>query len=121
MDSSCAIQRIMFATPRGAIAMDECRLCFNSSQSEFWNEPLFESRHFFVVPSLGALVEGWLLLVPKDHFICIGELPESMIAEMESVQTTVTSFLTECYGHATIFEHGPHTDKLQIGCGVDHA
>jgi ATP adenylyltransferase len=101
--------------------MHKCRLCFDSLQANVWNEPLFESEHFIVLPSLGALVEGWLLLVPKDHFICIGALPESVIAEMEGIKAVVTSFLTECYGDLSVFEHGPHVEKLQIGCGVDHA
>lgn len=101
--------------------MDKCRLCFNSLQPNVWNEPLFESEHFVVLPSLGALVEGWLLLVPKNHFICIGALPESVIAEMEGIKAVVSSFLTECYGKFSVFEHGPHVEKLQIGCGVDHA
>jgi hypothetical protein len=37
-----------------------------------WNEFLIETENFAVVPSLGALVEGWLLMVPKEHYISMG-------------------------------------------------
>jgi ATP adenylyltransferase len=101
--------------------MKNCRLCSKFRDREYWNEPLFESPNFIVLPSLGALVEGWLLLLPKDHFICAGALPEHLVPEMEKLKMTVLSLLRRRYGKALAFEHGPHTANLQLGCGVDHA
>ena len=69
--------------------MTNCRLCsdlLRQDTVEDWDEPLFESPNFVVLPSLGALVEGWLLLVPKKHFICMGELPDSVANEMQEVK-----------------------------------
>jgi len=102
--------------------MTSCRLCSEILiQGPVWNEPLFESPNFVILPSLGALVEGWLLLVPKKHFLCMGALTDSMAAEMHEMKHFLCSFLKQCYGQACAFEHGPSRANLSVGCGVDHA
>jgi ATP adenylyltransferase len=104
--------------------MTNCRLCsdlLRQGTVEDWNEPLFESPNFVVLPSLGALVEGWLLLVPKKHFICMGELPDSVANEMQEVKHVLCSVLQQYYGQVSAFEHGPSRPNCMIGCGVDHA
>lgn len=104
--------------------MTNCRLCSNSlihSANEFWNVPLLDSPNFIVLPSLGALVEGWVLLVPKEHFICMGELPRSLTAELQELKHHICSALYQSYGRVCVFEHGPSQPNLRVGCGVDHA
>ena len=86
-----------------------------------WNEPLFESANFVVFPSLGALVEGWLLIVPKQHFVSIGALPDSLINELQRVRNVLIPVLQECYGAVCVMEHGPSVANHDVGCGVDHA
>jgi diadenosine tetraphosphate (Ap4A) HIT family hydrolase len=110
--------------PKGGTNMTNCRLCSNNlihDPSEVWNVPLLESPNFIVLPSLGALVEGWLLLVPKEHFICMGELPRSLAAELQELKHRLCSALYQFYGHVCVFEHGPSQPNLRVGCGVDHA
>ena len=81
--------------------MNPCNLCLESASrvvGQPWNDPLFETRNFAALPSVGALVEGWLLLVPKRHFISFGALPDSMLGEMQAFKELVCSVLTACYG-----------------------
>ncbi len=104
--------------------MNVCKLCLESTSDEVtqpWNVPLFESENFVALPSLGALVEGWLLLAPKRHIISLGALPESMFAEMQEFKEFLCSVLNACYGAVTAFEHGPSAGRREVGCGVDHA
>ena len=106
--------------------MTKCRLCLgvrgsSSLPGPEWNTPLFESPNFVALPSLGALVEGWLLLVPKQHFIAMGALPESLCDEMTAMKQLLWSALQECYGTSCAFEHGPSASLRDVGCGVDHA
>jgi ATP adenylyltransferase len=104
--------------------MKSCRLCFEDSKQDTfakWNEPLFESPNFIVLPSLGALVEGWLLIAPKKHFICMGALPDSLIEEMNGIKRILCSALQGYYGQVCAFEHGPSRPSCEVGCGVDHA
>lgn len=65
--------------------MNTCKLCLESSEvvRQPWNDPLFETQNFIALPSVGALLEGWLLLVPKRHFILLGALPDLMLVEMQ--------------------------------------
>jgi ATP adenylyltransferase len=101
-----------------------CRLCSElklNNPKNFWNVPLFESQNFVVLPSLGAIVEGWLLIVPKTHFICIGEMSDLLISEMIELKEKMCGILEENFGPVVSFEHGPNKIACQIGCGVDHA
>ena len=104
--------------------MNRCNLCFGPTSRVFgqpWNEPLFETRNFVALPSIGALVEGWLLLVPKRHFVSLGALPDSMFSEMQDFKELLCSVLMASYGRVCAFEHGPSADRRAVGCGVDHA
>lgn len=104
--------------------MTSCRICYDllyQDAAQTWNEPLFKTQNFVVLPSLGALVEGWLLLIPKEHFICMGALPDSIVDEMQEIKQTICSTLLKSYGQVCVFEHGPSKAKLSVGCGVDHA
>jgi diadenosine tetraphosphate (Ap4A) HIT family hydrolase len=104
--------------------MKDCRLCSQLAPQETareWNRPLFESLNFVALPSVGALVEGWLLLVPKRHFISLGGLPGSLLAEFGEFKELLCSVLGQCYGTVSAFEHGPTAAGRALGCGVDHA
>ncbi|MDQ1405963.1 MAG: hypothetical protein QOG55_1592 [Acidobacteriaceae bacterium] len=104
--------------------MSDCCLCSiltSGSRSELWDEPIFESRNFVVIPSLGSLVEGWVLLVPKQHFISMGALSTSLGAELCQLKIQVVKLLSRKYGEMCAFEHGPSAANHEIGCGVDHA
>jgi ATP adenylyltransferase len=101
--------------------MNTCRLCLNSVNTEAYNLPLFENNNFSVLPSMGALVEGWLLLLPKKHFICVGALPESLALEFQQLKDVAAAFIQDVYGGVSVFEHGPHRHNRKVGCGVDHA
>ncbi|HET6843293.1 MAG TPA: hypothetical protein VFK06_16690 [Candidatus Angelobacter sp.] len=104
--------------------MTNCCLCSNFASdllAEPWNRPLFASTNFVVLPSLGSLVEGWVLIVPKEHFICIGALPAELVAEMNHLKSQVCSVLGSIYGELCAFEHGPKANARNVGCGVDHA
>jgi ATP adenylyltransferase len=103
--------------------MNGCSFCMLTVRkgAEDWNQPLLESDHFMVLPSLGALVEGWLLIVPKSHLISMGELSKALESEFLALKCEVVQLVENLYGSAATFEHGPSATKHQVGCGVDHA
>jgi len=106
------------------LAMSTCKLCIeleSHASVKVWNQPLFESPNFVALPSLGALVEGWLLLVPKRHFLSFGAIPSSMHAEINEFKGFLCSMLGQCFGTVASFEHGPSMASRTVGCGVDHA
>jgi diadenosine tetraphosphate (Ap4A) HIT family hydrolase len=87
----------------------------------YFDKFLFESENFAVFSSLGALIEGWLLIVPKNHALCLGAIGRDLHLEMDELRRQVSLALEECYGAVTVFEHGPAEPCHQVGCGVDHA
>lgn len=90
-------------------------------QSNLWNTPLLETKHFIVVPSIGAIVEGWLLIAPKEKALCFGAIEPILKIEFLELKERVQLSLTKTYGPVAIFEHGPSQTKSKVGCGVDHA
>ena len=100
--------------------MRPCQFCSNGS-TEVWNVPLVGSANFVVLPSLGALVEGWVLVVPKEHFLSLAALPDSLIPEMRDLRRMLCERLQRIYGPVAAFEHGPAGKQCTVGCGVDHA
>jgi ATP adenylyltransferase len=103
--------------------MMACKICSDlcSKEPAFWNVPLFESANFRVLPSLGALVEGWLLLLPKQHVVSMGALDDELVAEMQHVKNLLVSPMERAYSSVCAFEHGPSKANSLLGCGVDHA
>jgi ATP adenylyltransferase len=105
--------------------MIDCKLCAEmglKAGREPWNEPLIETENFVVIPSLGALVEGWVLVVPKQHQISMGALPIELRTEAEEVECRTRAVLGWRYEKPIVgFEHGPSAEQHGTGCGVDHA
>jgi ATP adenylyltransferase len=105
--------------------MDNCVFCSQLREAAGrapWNVPILETENFVVVPSLGALVDGWSLLLPKAHFLSMGALPQSLQTEAVFLQRQIEERLRSTFGQSlTIFEHGPSAGKHNTGCGVDHA
>lgn len=103
-----------------------CQLCHIAASPEIaearWNRPLITTSSFLVVPSLGALVEGWLLILPRTHRLSMAQLSPKELVELRVLAEDLARQLQSMYGLPTVmFEHGAHADGQPIGCSVDHA
>jgi len=101
-----------------------CENLFSPSRGSGWDSHdriLFQSEHFVAVPTIGSLVEGWLLIVTKHHHLCMGELAADRFDELDQFKLEVARSVERNYGPVAIFEHGPSLPKQGVGCGVDHA
>jgi len=98
-------------------------ICNKKFQEDtFQNKTLFESDNFRVIPSLGAMVEGWILLIPKDHYISFSEMDDVRLKEAEMMCDKVYSLLEGLYQSKIVsFENGASSRNNKIGCGVDYA
>lgn len=107
--------------------MRQCAYCQNilsSSGSPFrqpWDMILHETPSYVVVPTLGAFVEGWVLIVSKRHVPAMGALMLDELQELSRLMTEVRATMKSTYGSAAVFEHGPVCGGTPFGCGVDHA
>jgi ATP adenylyltransferase len=87
-----------------------------------WNKPILESEHFFAVPSLGAIVPGWILVVPKRHRLSLRECRANEWSDLNFMVDTLCPILAFRYQSGLVqFEHGPSAISSAVGCGIDHA
>ncbi len=82
---------------------------------------LIETGGFFVVPSLGALVPGHVLILPKRHYYSVGEIADTDLAQFELLTQRVQSLLLRLYGSCSSFEHGCVEGVGKAGACIDHA
>ncbi len=93
----------------------------HAKPDEPWDEVLFESANFVAMPTRGSLIEGWLLVVPREHHYCVGSFSPDLLSEFQSFRREVQHILESIYGPVIAFEHGAIGSGRPVGCGVDHA
>lgn len=70
--------------------------------------------------SLGAIVEGYSIVVSKEHHSCCAALPAALGAEFEAAISAVAGAQLELYGSSTYYEHGRTGTCLPGGEGEHH-
>jgi ATP adenylyltransferase len=105
--------------------LDACNFCskfgLHRAGTEPYDQILFESSNFVAVPTRGSIIPGWILIIPRAHFLCVGALSCELMREFISFREMVASALHAAFGPVAFFEHGPVMPCTSIGCGVDHA
>lgn len=81
---------------------------------------IFETANFVVLPTIGALVAGWLLIVSKKHYRAAAVLPIEQLEELEILMSEVEAYLTVFFRQPVVFfEHGPG-ERNSGGACIDH-
>lgn len=83
---------------------------------------VYQTDHFIVIPTLGALVEGYLLVLSKAHYESIRQIPKEFFSEFDEVVDKVKSVIRSTYGKDSVcFEHGAASCSNKFGGCIDHA
>lgn len=100
-----------------------CRFCeqiaASGGPSDDW-AVVAETEHLLAVPSVGALVPGWLLVLPKDHHLNFASAVGAS-STIESELAVIAADWENRFGPLTWFEHGPKDAGSDVGCSIDHA
>lgn len=80
---------------------------------------LSSSENFVVMPSLGQIAEGHLLITPVKHYLALADVPQANRSELDVLLNKVQITLREAYGDCVCFEHGVRSPSG--GCGISHA
>lgn len=67
---------------------------------------LKETSNFLVAADHAPLVEGHLLIIPKQHYTCYGSVPPELDAELFALKREVQRFLARYYAPVVFWEHG---------------
>lgn len=82
---------------------------YNSETTEV-DMIVYESRNFIVVPELGSIKPGYLMIVPKKHdYLSVAQIPKRYMAEYAQVCEDVEVLLKGAFGKdkpVVFFEHG---------------
>src|SRR6266513_2133454 len=81
---------------------------------------LLATDNFRVFPSIGQIVEGYLLIVPLHHYCALDELSTRLADELAAICERARSIVSQNYGPCISFEHGAR-GPANGGCGIYHA
>lgn len=82
---------------------------------------LAEIHDCIIVPSLGSIVPGWLLLIPKEWHLNFADWERGRDRTAVSIIYDYLSSRNILPQRLIWFEHGAHESNSAIGCGVEHA
>ena len=88
-----------------------CRFC-NPPEPE---RILYETDNFYVMVSLGPIIEGYLLIVTKEHIGACLNIPDNLFEEFLFIKKKVKRVLLNVYGACLFFEHGKIGTSLTMG------
>jgi diadenosine tetraphosphate (Ap4A) HIT family hydrolase len=80
-----------------------CAFC---QRSAFANQILKETPAFRIIADHAPLVPGHLLIVPRNHYTCYGDVPASMDDELLALKQEVQHFFLRYYEPTVFWEHG---------------
>lgn len=83
------------------------------------DEPIAENREFIACASIGAMVEGWTLIISKDHRYSMKSFYQNPM--LSNITKQISKTLNNTYGSVIAFEHGATRKGSRTGCGIDHA
>ncbi|RPI18651.1 MAG: hypothetical protein EHM58_04915 [Ignavibacteriae bacterium] len=102
--------------------LNNCRFCDILSGVYTYREidqPIISNKSYVAIASIGAFVEGWTLIVPKDHKFSMKNFYNDI--EFNDIFIKVSSRLFEKYGRIIAFEHGANCENSITSCGTNHA
>jgi len=106
--------------------IEMCRFCNivdadgNIATNKDENQPIWSDDGYFALASIGALIEGWVLIIPKTHVFSMKECykEEGFI----NFTNEMLYVMNNQYNKSFIaFEHGANKCESETSCGTNHA
>ena len=99
-----------------------CIFC-NLEKNKIENTILDETNHFYILPTVGSLVDGYILVVSKRHINSMPELTKNEMDEYNFIIKKYRNIFRDIYGkYPIVFEHGsPVSDNSIRANSVIHA
>lgn len=101
--------------------MRNCIFCV-IDESKKYNTIIEETDNFLVLPAVGSLVDGYLLIVYKKHLYSLSSIKEEVKNEYISLINKYRELFKEKYGkYPIVFEHGSPDPKSFCASCLIHA
>lgn len=103
--------------------MDKCRFCsiLNGKKSfEKIDTPILEDENYFLLASIGAMIEGWSLVIPKKHDYSMKEHYNN--SDFWDFTNKCINIIKKAYSvdKVIVFEHGANKFGSITACGTNH-
>lgn len=85
------------------------------------DQVLLDGEDWVVVPTLGAIVPNWLIVVPRAPALNFCAWKKRLGKTPQTVLIDLCDRLELSCSDVVWFEHGPADSNSEIGCGADHA
>lgn len=103
----------------------KCRFCeifknCDSNKVDKVDRPISKNEKYMALASIGAIIEGWTLVIPKSHIFSMKEI----YSDVDFIQFTnkIINKMKKVYNKkCIIFEHGANREGSLISCGTNHA
>ena len=92
-------------------------------ENKIENTILDETNYFYILPTVGSLVDGYILVVSKRHINSMSELTKNEMDEYNFIIEKYRNIFRDIYGkYPIVFEHGsPVSDNSIRANSVIHA
>lgn len=101
--------------------MSQCNFCC-IDKSKIYNTLIEETNNFIVIPSLGSLVDGYILIVAKKHLYNMFELDNNLLLEYYGLIDKYRNIFKNIYKKFPIvFEHGSNKVDKNTASSLVHA
>jgi diadenosine tetraphosphate (Ap4A) HIT family hydrolase len=83
---------------------------------------LWEGNDWLLIPTIGPLTPGHLLLVPREHYFSVLRCPSEVLSEFNGLLEACASKLQSLYRKdVMVFEHGMVEGQKNCGACIEHA
>src|SRR5690348_7179523 len=82
---------------------------------------LFVDSRAVITPSLGSIVPGWLLVIPRRRVLSYVAVRVSDRIGILRTSRDFANNLIKFAPNVFVLEHGPRATATMMGCGVDQA
>lgn len=91
-------------------------------QTGLTSRVITQTEHFRVIPTIGAFVEGYVMVVSLEHYDCAGKIPAACYPELKQLLRDTKEIIRQKYGMETVcFEHGSVSCTNRFGGCINHA
>lgn len=98
------------------IRQENCRFCYPPDQDRI----ILKTHNFYVMLSLGQIVEGYMLIVSNEHIACCADISADYLSEFEDILGITQQAQREVYGASCFYEHGRSGSCLPDARGEPH-
>ncbi len=100
-----------------------CRFCsiqHGEKTFEIIDTPIMENENYYLLSSVGAMIEGWTLVIPKTHEYSM-KSHYSSLKFYEFINNAI-NIIKKAYGvnKVIVFEHGANKFGSITACGTNH-